>query len=109
MRAWLPRRALLVAAALVAIELLGVRALAALGLVESLLSPGGGRALVALPLAVIFFTARLLVRFVVPGVVASSLLLAWLRHRATGQTAPTPPAAPSPRAAPPPPDPGGQT
>jgi hypothetical protein len=109
MMAWLPRRTLIIAAALVAIELLGVRILAALGLVESLLSPGGGRALVALPIAVIFFTARLLVRFVLPGVVASSLLLAWLRHRATGQTAPSPRAAPSRGGAPPPPDPGEQT
>jgi hypothetical protein len=64
----------------VAIELLGVRILAALGLVESLLSPDGGRALVALPVAVLFFAARLLVRFVLPGLVASSLLLAWLRR-----------------------------
>lgn len=109
MMAWLPRRTLIVAAVLVAIELLSVRILAALGLVEALLSPAGGRALVALPIAVLFFTARLLVRFVVPGVVASSLLLAWLRHRATGQTAPSSPAAPSRGGAPPPPDPGAQT
>ena len=80
MMAWLPRRTLIFAAVIVAIELLGVRALAALGLVESLLSPSGGRALVALPIAVIFFAARLLVRFVLPGLVASSLLLAWLRR-----------------------------
>jgi hypothetical protein len=71
---------LIFAVAVVAIELLGVRILAALGLVESLLSPDGGRALVALPVAVLFFAARLLVRFVLPGLVASSLLLAWLRR-----------------------------
>ncbi len=80
MMAWLPRRTLIFAVALVAIEILGVRILAALGLVESLLSPDGGRALVALPIAVLFFAARLLVRFVLPGLVASSLLLAWLRR-----------------------------
>lgn len=80
MMAWLPRRTLIFAAVVVAIEILGVRILAALGLVESLLSPDGGRALVALPIAVIFFAARLLVRFVLPGLVVSSLLLAWLRR-----------------------------
>ncbi|MFS8065049.1 MAG: hypothetical protein ACMG6S_01630 [Byssovorax sp.] len=80
MMAWLPRRTLIFAVVVVAIEILGVRILAALGLVESLLSPDGGRALVALPIAVLFFAARLLVRFVLPGLVASSLLLAWLRR-----------------------------
>jgi hypothetical protein len=77
---WLPRRTLYVAVALVMIEILGVRILAAIGLVESLLSPGGGRALVALPIAVIFFAARLTVRFVLPGLVVSSVLIAWLRR-----------------------------
>jgi hypothetical protein len=80
MKSWLPRRTLIVAVALVTIEVLGVRILAAMGLVESLLSPDGGRALVALPIAVIFFAARLAVRFVLPGVVLSSLLIAWLRR-----------------------------
>jgi hypothetical protein len=80
MRTWLPRRTLIFAVAIVMIEILGLRILAALGLVESLLSPGGGRALIALPIAVIFFAARLLVRFVLPGLVVSSLLLAWLRR-----------------------------
>jgi hypothetical protein len=80
MMAWLPRRTLIFAAVVVAIEILGLRILAALGLVESLLSPGGGRALVALPIAILFFAARLLVRFVLPGLVVSSLLLAWLRR-----------------------------
>lgn len=75
---WLPRRTLYFAVALVAVELLGVRILSSMGLVESLLSPDGGRALVALPIAVIFFAARLLVRFVLPGLLVSSLLLAWL-------------------------------
>ena len=75
---WLPRRTLIFAVVLVVIEVLGVRILASMGLVESLLSPDGGRALVALPIAVIFFLARLLVRFVLPGILASSLLLAWL-------------------------------
>ena len=80
--AWLPRRTLYCAVALVMIEILGLRVLAAMGLVESLLSPDGGRALVALPIAVIFFAARLTVRFVLPGLVASSLLIAWRRrHR----------------------------
>ena len=79
MMAWLPRRTLIFAAAVVAIEILGVRILAAIGLAPSLLSPGGGRALVALPVALLFFAARLIVRFVLPGLVVSSLLLAWLR------------------------------
>ncbi len=77
---WLPRRTLIFAVALVTIEILGLRILASMGLVESLLSPDGGRALVALPIAVIFFAARLLVRFVLPGLAASSLLIAWLRR-----------------------------
>lgn len=78
--AWLPRRTLIFAVALVTVEILGVRVLAAMGLVESLPSPDGGRALVALPIAVIFFAARLTVRFVLPGLVVSSLLIAWLRR-----------------------------
>lgn len=80
MMPWLPRRTLIVAVVLVTIEVLGVRILAAMGLVESLLSPDGGRALVALPIAGIFFAARLSVRFVLPGLVVSSLLIAWLRR-----------------------------
>ena len=81
MMPWLPRRTLIVAVALVTIEVLGLRILAAMGLVESLLSPDGGRALVALPIAVIFFAARLTVRFVLPGLVVASLLIAWLRRK----------------------------
>jgi hypothetical protein len=81
MMPWLPRRTLIVAVALVTIEVLGVRILAAMGLVESLLSPDGGRAIVALPIAVIFFAARLSVRFVLPGLVVSSLLISWLRRQ----------------------------
>lgn len=80
MMPWLPRRTLIVAVAVVVIEVLGVRILARMGLVESLLSPDGGRAMVALPIAVMFFAARLLVRFVLPGLVVSSLLIAWLRR-----------------------------
>lgn len=80
MMRWLPRRTLIFAVVVTTIEILGARILTALGLVESLLSPGGGRALVALPLALIFFAARLLVRFVLPGLLVSSLLLAWLRR-----------------------------
>ena len=76
--AWLPRRTLIFAVVLLMIEILGVRILASMGLVESLLSPDGGRALVALPIAVIFFAARLLVRLVLPGILVSSLLFAWL-------------------------------
>lgn len=78
---WLPRRTLIFAVVLVMIEVLGVRILASMGLVESLLSPDGGRALVALPVAVLFFAARLLVRFVLPGILVSSLLLAWLGRK----------------------------
>ncbi|MEP7119692.1 MAG: hypothetical protein ABJE95_02235 [Byssovorax sp.] len=81
MTPWLPRRALIFAVAVVVIEVLGARILARMGLIESLLSPEGGRAIVALPIAVIFFAARLLVRFVLPGLVVSSLLVAWLRRK----------------------------
>jgi hypothetical protein len=81
MMPWLPRRTLIVAVAVVVLEVLGVRILARMGLVESLLSPDGGRAIVALPIAVIFFAARLAVRFVLPGLVVSSLLIAWLRRK----------------------------
>jgi hypothetical protein len=78
--AWLPRRTLIVATVILVIDVLGIRILTAMGLVEALLSPDGARALVALPIAVIFFASRLLVRFVLPGIVASSLLIAWLRR-----------------------------
>ncbi len=68
------RRALVLAAAVSAVNLGGAYALDALGLVESLLSPGGGRAVVVLPLAIGFYAARLLALFVAPGLVIAALV-----------------------------------
>jgi hypothetical protein len=67
------------------VDLGGARLLDALGLVESLLAPGGTRALLVLPLALVFYAARLLLVFVAPGLVLAflvRLLLArWRRSR----------------------------
>jgi hypothetical protein len=72
-RPW-PRRTLILAAVLLAVDLAGARALDALGLVESLLAPGSPRAFVAFPLAVLFYAARISLLFLVPGIVIGALL-----------------------------------
>lgn len=70
-----PKRTLWVAGALLVVNLGGAQLLDALGLVEGLLSPGGGRLALLLPLAVVFYGARLFLLFAAPGLVAGALLL----------------------------------
>lgn len=77
----MPKRTLIFAAIVLALNLGGAYVLDALGLVEGLLSPHGGTAALLLPLAVLFYTARILLLFVVPGLVAGALLpWAWDRY-----------------------------
>lgn len=56
-------------------------ALDALGLVESLLAPSGLRAIAALPLAASFYLVRLMLLFVMPGLLLAALLQ-WAARRA---------------------------
>jgi hypothetical protein len=80
-----PKRTLIFAAIVLALNLGGAYLLDALGLVERLLSPHDGTAALLVPLAVVFYTARILALFVAPGLVAGSLLLwAWDRRKAQG-------------------------
>ena len=74
-------RPLLFAAAAFAVNLVGAYLLDALGLVEGLLSPHGLTAVLLLPLAAAFYAARLLLFFVVPGLLFNALLL-WAMNRA---------------------------
>ena len=69
------KRALLFAAVVFTLNLGGAYLLDALGLVERLLSPSGGAVAVLIPLAVVFYAARLLLLFVVPGLVVGALAL----------------------------------
>lgn len=71
----MPRRTLVFAAVLFFINLAGAYLLDALGLVEGLLSPHGGSIELLLPLAIVFYTARILLLFAVPGLVVGALLL----------------------------------
>lgn len=85
-----PRRTLVFAAVVFVLNLGGAYLLDALGLVEGLLSPHGGMLALLLPLAVVFYAARLLLLFVVPGLVAGALVL-WAmdrREAARGDAAP---------------------
>lgn len=70
-----PKRTVIAGAVLLAADLGGARLLDALGLVEKLLSPHAGTIAFVLPLAVLFYGARLLLLFAVPGWVAGALLL----------------------------------
>jgi hypothetical protein len=79
---WL-KRALIAAAALLLAHVALAYALDALGLVESLLSPSGLRALAALPLAILFYLVRLALLFVMPGLLLAALLF-WTARRAGG-------------------------
>ena len=79
-----PRRTLGFALALFVIDVGGARALDALGLVEGLLSPSGERLLLLLPLAGVFYLARLLLLFVAPGVVVGSLVIWGIERRRRG-------------------------
>lgn len=77
----IPRRTLLFAAAVFGVNLGGAYLLDALGLIEGLLSPHGGSLALLLPLAIAFYTARLLLFFVVPGLVIGALAV-WAMGRA---------------------------
>jgi len=76
----MPRRTLVFAAAVLLLNLGGAYLLDALGLVEGLLSPHGGTAALLVPLAVAFYTVRILALFVVPGLLVSALIL-WAIER----------------------------
>lgn len=88
-----PRRTMLFAAAVLLLHFIAAQALDAAGLVESLLSPNGDRLLWVLPLAILLYTLRFAVYFVIPGLVVGSLL-GWrrdasrARHTNEEQTAP---------------------
>jgi hypothetical protein len=69
------RRRLFWSAALLAGHVALVYGLDQLGLVGALLSPGGMRALVALPLALLLFAVRFTLLFVMPGLLLSSLAI----------------------------------
>jgi hypothetical protein len=69
------RRTLVFAAVISILNLAGAYLLDALGLVEGLLSPHGGSIELLLPLAIVFYTARILLLFAVPGLVVGALLL----------------------------------
>lgn len=75
-----PRRTLGFIAGLFVIDVGGAYGLDALGLVEGLLSPQGGRLALLLPLALVFHTARLLLLFVAPGLGIAALAL-WAARR----------------------------
>jgi len=75
-----PRRTLMIAGAIGLLHLVVAYLLDAAGLIESLLSPSGPRVLVVLPLALLLYALRLTAYFVIPGVVAGSLLV-WIVER----------------------------
>lgn len=82
----LPRRTLAFAAALVVANLGGGYLLDALGLVEGLLSPSGGRLAFLVPLAVVFYGVRFAALFLVPGLVVGALVLWGLDARVSSRT-----------------------
>jgi hypothetical protein len=69
------RTAILLGIAALVVELLGARALDALGLIERLLSPHGVSLLLVVPLALVFYAARFTLLFVAPGLLLSAALL----------------------------------
>jgi hypothetical protein len=73
--AWLVVSALL--------NLLGAYVLDALGLVEGLLSPSGGRLLLIVPVAVSFYAARFVAWFIAPGLLLGALLVSFRTARLT--------------------------
>ena len=77
-----PRKTLILTVALLAVNLGGAHLLDALGLVEGLLSPSGGRLLLLVPLAAAYYVARILALFLAPGLLAGALL-EWLWERRT--------------------------
>lgn len=82
-RAELRRLGLLVAA-LVVIDVGGAYALDAASLVEVLLAPPTWRTLVALPVALVFFAARIALFFAAPGLLVGGAAVAWLERRDRG-------------------------
>lgn len=64
--------ALLLASAL--INVAGARLLDSLGLIEGILSPGGARLMILVPVATLFFVARLYCYFVGPGLLLGALV-----------------------------------
>ncbi|EYF02212.1 Hypothetical protein CAP_7355 [Chondromyces apiculatus DSM 436] len=89
-------RVLAAAAILLALHVALAFALDTLGLVESLLSPSGLRALAVLPLVLGLYAVRLALLFVMPGLVFAALVSAgrtWRArraHRAQARQTPVP-------------------
>lgn len=78
MRSHWSRRVLVYALIGLVLHFGGARVLVALGVVDRLLASAIPLELGILPLALVFFTIRLLVLFVAPGLCAAALLLGWL-------------------------------
>lgn len=78
----MPRRTLVFAAVILVLNLGGAYLLDALGLVEGLLSPHGGTIGLLLPLAIVFYAARILLYFVVPGLLLGALSLGAMERAA---------------------------
>ncbi|MEZ4293681.1 MAG: hypothetical protein R3B70_01800 [Polyangiaceae bacterium] len=76
----IPRKQWLIAGVLLVVNLGGAYLLDAAGLVEGLLSPNGATLAFLLPLALLFYGARLLLLFVVPGMLLGSAVL-WAMDR----------------------------
>jgi hypothetical protein len=74
------RRASIVLVVALSLDFLGAHCLDALGLVEGLLSPNGGRLLLIVPVAVSFYAARFVAWFIAPGLLLGALGV-WLRDR----------------------------
>lgn len=72
------RRAVAFAAVVIVVDLGGARVLASLGILDRLLASDAPLTLGVLPLAAVFFVARLCSRFLAPGLLAAALLLGWL-------------------------------
>jgi hypothetical protein len=68
------RKALLAGLSCALFELLGAQLLDALGLVQGLLAPHGAQLFLLVPLAATFYAARLATYFVLPVLVAATLL-----------------------------------
>lgn len=79
-----PRRTVLFATVLLVVDGAGAHVLDALGLVEGLLSPQGAGLALLLPLAGLFYAARLVLLFVAPGLVAGAMLQWIVERRRTG-------------------------
>ncbi len=75
-----PLRVCLFGAALLVVNGVGAHVLDALGLVEGLLSPHGAALALLLPLAGLFYAARIVVLFAAPGLVLGALVV-WIVDR----------------------------